>query len=153
MADVDLTIDQIPRYYNKIYKKVMKFPASTGAGALGADTNGVLGHTFTNDGFVAVVKISSSDAANNGVFLYTKDGATIMPEGSVSVPLNSGNTAGVSVVDGLANAGVTSKGDWPDQNNKYVIPVESGQDFKSSLITALGVGEEIYITIVVFEKE
>ena len=42
--------DEKPRYYNIVYKKVAKFAASTSAGALGADTNGVLIHTFTNDG-------------------------------------------------------------------------------------------------------
>ena len=153
MADVDLTIDQIPKYHNIIYKKVAKFPASTGAGALGADTNGVSIHTFTKQGFVASVKISTSDAANNGVFLYVKDGSTIMPEGSVSVPLNSGNTGGVAGVDGLANSGVSSRGDWIEQNGKRVIPVAAGQEFKASLITALGGGEELYVTCVIFERE
>jgi hypothetical protein len=99
------------------------------------------------------VKISSKDEANNGVFLYVKDGATIMPEGSVSVPLNSGNTAGVAVVDGLANAGFTSKGDWLSQGGKYVIPVKGGQDFKCSAITALDSDDEIYVTCVIFERE
>jgi len=140
-------------YFNTVFKKVAKFPASTGAGALGADTNGVLVHTFTNDGFVVAVKISSSDAQNNGVFLYVKDGSTIIPEGSVSVPLNSGNTAGVANVDGLANSGVSSRGDWIEQNGKRVIPVKGGQDFKASLITALGVGEEIYVTCAIYEKQ
>jgi hypothetical protein len=148
-----LTDDQIPLYHNIIYKKVAKFPASTGAGALGADTNGVLIHTFTKQGFVASVKISSSDAGNNGVFLYVKDGTDIMPEGSVSVPLNSGNTAGVANVDGLANSGVSSRGDWIEQNGKRVIPVAAGQDFKASLITALGGGEELYVTCVIYERE
>jgi hypothetical protein len=145
--------DEKPRYYNIIYKKVAKFPASTGAGALGADTNGQLIHTFTKDGFVASIKISSSDAGNNGVFLYVKDGSTIMPEGSVSVPLNSGNTAGVAVVDGLLNGGVSSRGDWLEHNGKRVIPVRGGQDFKCSLITALGASEEVYVTCAIFEQE
>ena len=153
MADAALVAGNYPKYYNKVYKKVAKFPASTGAGALGADTNGVLIHTFTNDGFVASVKVSSSDTANNGVFLYVKDGTDIMPEGSVSVPLSSGNTASVAVVDGLANAGVSSRGDWFDINGKRVIPCEGGQDFKASLITALGAGEEVYVTCVIFEAE
>ncbi len=145
--------DEKPRYYNVIHKKVAKFPASHGAGALGADTNGVLIHTFTKDGFVAAIKISSSDAANNGVYLYVKDGTDIMPEGSVSVPLNSGNTAAVAVVDGLLNSGISSKGDWIEQGGKRVIPVSAGQDFKTSLITALGAGEEIYVTCTIFEQE
>jgi len=153
MADVDLTIDQIPKYHNLIYKGTIKFAASSSAGALGSDTNGVLGHTFTKQGFVAVIKISSSDAGNNGVFLYGKDGSTIIPEGSVSVPLNSGNTAGVAGVDGLANSGISSRGDWIEQNGKRVIPFEAGQEFKASLITATGSSEEIYVTYSVFEKE
>jgi hypothetical protein len=153
MADVDLTIDQIPKYYNIIYKKVAKFPASTSAGALGADTNGVLIHNFTNDGFVASIKISTSDASNNGVFLYVKDGTDIMPEGIVSVPLNSGNSLTVASVDGLANAGVTSRGDWIERNGKRVIPVAAGQDFKCSLQTATAGGEELYVTCTIFEKE
>jgi len=41
--------DEKPRYYNIVYKKVGKIPNSQGAGALGADTNGILIHTFTND--------------------------------------------------------------------------------------------------------
>jgi len=145
--------DEKARYYNIIYKKVAKFAASTSAGALGADTNGVLVHTFTNDGYVASIKISSSDASNNGVFLYVKDGSTIMPEGSVSVPLNSGNTAAVAVVDGLANAGIASRGDWIDANGKRMIGVKGGQDFKCSLITATAAAEEIYVTCLIFEKE
>lgn len=151
--DVDLVNDQIPKYHNIIYKKVAKFPASTGAGALGADTNGQLIHTFTKQGFVVSIKISSSDAGNNGVFLYVKDGAAIMPEGSVSVPLNSGNTAGVANVDGLLNSGFSSRGDWIEQDGKRVIPVAAGQDFKCSLITALGASEEVYVTCAIFERE
>jgi hypothetical protein len=145
--------DEKPRYYNIVYKKVAKFAASTSAGTLGADTNGALIHTFTNDGFVASIKISSSDASNNGIFLYVKDGSTIMPEGSVSVPLNSGNTAGVSNIDGLANSGISSRGDWIEQGGKRVIPVKGGQDFKCSLITATAASEEIYVTCAIFEKE
>jgi len=145
--------DEKPRYYNIIYKKVAKFAASTSAGTLGADTNGVLIHTFTNDGFVAAIKCSSSDATNNGVFLYVKDGSTIMPEGIVSIPLNSGNSLTVSQVDGLANSGITSRGDWIEQNGKRVIPVRGGQDFKCSLQTATAASEEIYVTCAIFEKE
>ncbi len=148
----DLTVDQIPMYHNIIHKKVGKLPNSQGAGALGADTNGVLIHTFTKQGFVVSVKISSKDEANNGVFLYVKDGSDIMPEGSVSVPLNSGNTAGVAVVDGLANSGIASKGDWVE-GGKRVIPVSAGQDFKCSAITALDADDEIYVTCVILERE
>jgi hypothetical protein len=148
-----LTDDQIPLYHNIIYKKVAKFPASTSAGALGADTNGVLIHTFTKQGFVASIKISTSDAQNNGVFLYVKDGTDIMPEGSVAVPINSGNNAVVANIDGLANGGITSRGDWIEQNGKRVIPVAAGQDFKASLIAALGSGEELYVTCVIYERE
>jgi len=145
--------DEKARYYNIIFKKVAKFPASQGAGTLGADTNGVSIHTFTNDGFVASIKISSSDAQNNGVFIYVKESATIIPEGSISVPLNSGNTAGVANIDGLANSGISSRGDWIEQNGKRVIPVKAGQEFKASLITLLGVGEEVYVTCAIYEKE
>jgi hypothetical protein len=149
----DLVDNQIPKYFNTIYKKVGKLPNSQGAGALGSDTNGILIHTFTKDGYVGVIKISSKDEANNGVFLYVKDGSTIIPEGSVSVPLNSGNTAGVAVVDGLYGIGVASKGDWVTQSGKYVIPVAAGQDFKCSAITALDSDDEIYVTCAIFEKE
>jgi len=145
--------DEKPRYYNIIYKKVAKFPASDPAGSLGSDTNGRLIHTFTNDGFVASVKVSSSDAGNNGVFLYVKDGSTIMPEGSVAVALNAGNTAGVANADGLLGSGISSIGDWREMNGKNVIPVKGGQDFKCSLITALGASEEVYVTCAIFEKE
>ncbi len=145
--------DEKPRYYNIIYKKVAKFAASSSAGALGADTNGVSIHTFTNDGYVASIKISSSDASNNGVFLYIKDGSTIMPEGSVSVPLNSGNNTTVAIVDALSNSGISSRGDWIEQNGKRVIPVRGGQEFKCSLITATAASEEIYVTCAIFEKE
>jgi hypothetical protein len=145
--------DEKPRYHNIIYKKFAKFAASTSAGALGSDSNGVLIHTFTKQGFVASIKISSSDAGNNGIFLYVKDGSDIMPEGSVSVPLNSGNTAAVANVDGLANSGISSRGDWIEQNGKRVIPCEGGQDFKASLISATGASEEIYVTCVIYEQE
>jgi hypothetical protein len=148
-----LTDDQIPLYHNIIYKKVAKFPASTGAGALGADTNGVLIHTFTKQGFVASVKISSSDAGNNGVWLYTKDGSTIMPEGTVAVPLNSGNGSTVANVDGIQTGVVSSRGDWIETNGKRVIPCAAGQEFKASLTAALGVGEELYVTCVIYERE
>jgi len=148
-----LTDDQIPLYHNIIYKKVAKFAASSSAGALGADTNGVSIHTFTKQGFVASIKCSSSDATNNGVFLYVKDGSTIMPEGSVSIPLNSGNSITVAQVDGLANSGITSRGDWIEQSGKRVIPVAAGQEFKCSLIVATAAAEEVYVTCVIFERE
>jgi hypothetical protein len=141
-----------PNYFNVVYKKFAKFPASTGAGALGADTNGVSIHTFTNAGFIASIKVSTSDAGNNGIFIYIKDGTDILPEGTIAVPLNSGNTSAVAIVDGLANTGITSRGDWIENNGKRVIPCEAGQEFKASLITALGAGEELYVTCVIFER-
>lgn len=148
-----IEIDEKPWYHNIIYKKVAKFPASTSAGSLGSDSNGVAIHTFTNQGFVASVKCSSSDATNNGVFLYVLDGSTVIPEGIVSIPLNSGNSLSVANVDGLANSGVTSIGDWIEQNGKRVIPCSSGQVFKAALQTATAASEEIYVTCVIYEKE
>jgi hypothetical protein len=141
-----------PNYYNVVFKKVAKFPDSHGAGVMGADTNGVSIHTFTEDGFLATCKISSSDAANNYVYLYAKDGSTILPEANILVPLLSGVTT-VPTVDGLANAAVSSRGDWIERNGKRVIPFKAGQELKASVQTAMGSGEEIYVTCVIFEKE
>jgi hypothetical protein len=140
-----------PNYYNKIYKSVGLLDAAT-AGALGSDSNGVAIHTFTNDGFVASLKIFTNDAANNGAWIYILDGSTVIPEASVSVPLNSGNTAAVAGVDALANAGVSSRGDWIEQNGKRVIPCEAGQVLKFSAITTLGAGEKMWATAVIYEK-
>lgn len=144
---------QKPNYYNNIYKKVGVIPASTGAGALGADTNGVSIHTFTNDGIVVAVKIFSSDAGANGVFLYGKDGSTIIPEATIAITAASGSTAATANIDGLANAGITSIGDWYEMNGKRVLAFRAGQELKVSLTTALGGGESIWVTCLIMEKE
>lgn len=151
MADVLLLRSEIPKYANIIYKKVGVLNAAS-AGALGSDTNGVLIHTFgTYGGFVASIKISTDDTAAVNVFLYSKDGSDILPEGIVNVPINSGNLGTVANVDALANTGVRPLGDWIEQNGKRVIPCEGGTDFKCSVLANMTAAKKCYVTCVIFE--
>ncbi len=151
MPDVNLLRSEIPKYANIIYKKVAILNAAT-AGALGSDTNGQLIHTFGSfGGFAAVVKLSTDDTAAVNVFLYTKDGSDIMPEGIINVPLSSGNLGTVANVDGLINSGITSRGDWIEQNGKRVIPCEAGHDLKIACLANMTAAKKLWATVVIFE--
>jgi hypothetical protein len=144
--------EERPEWANKVYKgRILLFEAS--AGALGSDSNGVAGHTFTNEGMVVVVQVHTNDGVANGVYLYALDGSNVIPEGNVSVLANSGNNASVAMTDGLANnTSISSRGDWREQNAKPVKWFEAGQVFKASSIVTLGSGESTWVTYLIFEK-
>lgn len=142
---------EFPKYANLIVKKVGLLNVAS-AGALGADTNGVSIHTFGSyGGFVAGLKISTDDTAAVNVFLYSKDGSDIIPEGIVNVPLSSGNSGSVANVDALANTGVRTLGDWIEVNGKRVIPMEAGHEFKCSVLANMTSGKKCHVTALIFE--
>lgn len=151
MADVLLLRSEVPKYANIIYKKVAVLNVAT-AGALGSDTNGVLIHTFgAFGGIVAGLKISTDDTAAVNVFLYSKNGTDIIPEGIVNVPLNSGNLGTAANVDVLAGSGVRPLGDWIEQNGKRVIPCQALHDFKVSVLANMTSGKKCYVTALIYE--
>lgn len=105
------------------------------AGALNADTNGVVIYTaFTYGGRVESLIINTNDTAIVNVFIYILNGATVKPLGIVNVPANSGNTAAIQSVDALLGAGVTLCGLPVDITSKPYIPLAPGDILKMSCL-------------------
>jgi hypothetical protein len=142
---------EIPKYYTTPYRKVGVLNAAS-AGALGADTNGVSIHTFTNDGLLHSVQISSDDTAAVNVFLYLKTGSTYIPLGIINVPASSGNSGSVGSVDGLAGSGVSIVGGWIEMNGKRVEFVPAGYELKCAVLANMTSGKKCHVTVGILER-
>lgn len=122
------------KFTNKPNNGVGVLTAAT-AGAMGADTNGVVIYTpFTYGGRVESLILNTNDTAIVNVFIYILNGATVKPLGIVNVPLSSGNTAALPAIDALLGAGVTLRGLPLDVTGKPYIPLAPGDVLKMSCL-------------------
>jgi hypothetical protein len=121
--------------------------SAASAGAMGSDTNGVACYTAgSNGGRVESLLINSNDTAICNVFVYIKDGSTIIPLGIVNVPASSGNTAALQNIDAIRGSGVTLQGLPLDITGKPYIPLKGSQILKVAVLANMTAAKHCYVT-------
>jgi hypothetical protein len=110
-----------------------------GAGALGADTNGVAVYTgvATYGSIVTSLLFSSTDTAAMQVFVYILNGSTVRPLGIVNIPIQSGDVLNAPSIDAISGSGITIAGLPRDAQGKAFIPLEPGEVLKFSMKAAV----------------
>jgi hypothetical protein len=131
---MSLTSIEKAKFTNKPNNGVGVLSAAT-AGALNADTNGVIIYTpFTYGGRVESLVISSNDTGAVNCLIYILNGATVKPLGIVNVPAASGNNASLPNIDALLGTGITLQGMPLDVTGKPYIPLMAGDVLKMSCL-------------------
>ena len=133
---MSLTGNNMPVYATNPQNSGGSITNGTGAGAFGADTNGVTVYTAGSNGSrVYGLLLSSNDTSANNVYLYIKNGSNIYPVGQINVPIGSGSTASTSCVDAISP---TNCPGLPfDGTGKPYIELASGSTLKISVIAAV----------------
>jgi hypothetical protein len=147
-----LTKAEIPVYARTLNIGTGTLNAAT-AGALGADTNGVICYTpGSYGGRIESIVANSDDTAAVNLLVYLKDGSSnIYPLGIVNVPLSSGNSGTVPNVDLLAGSGVTLIGTCVDATGKRYLPIKNGFTLKVSALANMTALKKCYVTAIGFD--
>jgi hypothetical protein len=143
---MSLATNEKPIYARVVNNGVGVLNAAS-AGALGADTNGVVVLTAGSAGSrVEAIVINTDDTAIVNVFLYILNSSTVKPLGIINVPLSSGNNASIPSVDALAGVGVTLQGMKTDSTGKRYLDLMIGDVLKASVLASMTAAKKAYVT-------
>lgn len=122
--------------------------AGLSAGALGTDTNGVVGYTAgaqqplgqSAAGGRVYTVIASTSAPVNYVFVYILRSTTVIPIGQVTVLATAGNAATALVKNTDFLDGINILGLPVDNTGKRYIPLQGSDQLKFSVNTSIAAG-------------
>lgn len=147
-----LTENEKPTYTTSVWNSVAVLNQAT-AGALGSDTNGITIYTAPQPAGaigtrVETLLINTNDTAIVNVFIYIldTDNATVIPQGIVTVPASSGNSASVATVDAFSASGISLLGMKRDNTGKFYLDLAPAQTLKCSVLANMTSGKKCWVS-------